>query len=79
MKKLRIAALLLAGAGVLGLGLTRCSDDQGCPGKVCSNCAASGDCDLTCAPPQVNFCGHFGLFEDQRLRCSFCERPDFQF
>jgi hypothetical protein len=63
------------------MGFATCGDDsnKGCPGKVCTNCSASGDCNMTCTPPKVNFCGHFGLFEDQSLRCSFCENPDFKF
>ncbi len=72
---LSMIALLL-----LLLGVTTCGDGgDKCPGRVCTNCSGSGDCNMTCTPPQVNFCGHFGLFEDPNLRCTFCESPDFKF
>ena len=44
-----------------------------CPGTVCTNCAASGDCNITCAAGEFEFCGAFGFFEDPGLRCAFCD------
>lgn len=44
-----------------------------CPGTVCNNCAASGDCNISCDAGENEFCGHFGFFEDPGLRCAFCD------
>lgn len=50
----------------------------GCPGTVCHDCSASGDCpDLDCAAGEVEYCGHFGFFDDPDLRCAFCGPPDY--
>ena len=49
-----------------------CGDDEGCPGMVCTNCAASGDCTLECPSPQLQYCGAFGYFDDPGLRCAYC-------
>jgi hypothetical protein len=63
----------------MSFGLLSCGDDAGgCPGKVCTNCGASGDCNIECTGDKVQFCGHFGYFDDPNLRCTFCEDPNFQ-
>jgi hypothetical protein len=66
--------------GLSGLGLLHCGDSSsGCPGIVCTDCGASGDCDVDeCQSPEVEFCGAFGYFDDPTLRCAFCAPPDFQ-
>ncbi|MBW2702291.1 MAG: hypothetical protein JRF33_15840 [Deltaproteobacteria bacterium] len=65
---------------VVGLGLATVScGDEGCPGIVCSDCGMDGDCDVDCSGDQVEYCGHFGYFDDPDLRCAFCESPDFEF
>jgi hypothetical protein len=45
-----IRSLLVALA--LSLGAAACSEES-CPGIICSNCAASGDCNLQCPEGQV--------------------------
>jgi hypothetical protein len=61
------------------LSLGSCGGDGGgCPGIVCTNCGASGDCNVECQAPEVEFCGAFGYFDDPGLRCAFCAPPDFQ-
>lgn len=72
----------LAFACMVAVSAAACGDDSSgghCPGKVCSNCGASGDCDVTCSGTDLNYCGHFGFFADPDLRCSFCAPPDYQF
>jgi hypothetical protein len=51
-----------------------------CPGIVCTDCSASGDCAIDpCPAGQSEFCGNFGYFgDDDTARCAFCEAPDFQ-
>ena len=78
LKALAAAAIVVL-CVVAALSFANCGGDEGCPGIVCSDCGASGDCDVTCTGDQVEYCGHFGLFEDQSLRCAFCESPDFEF
>ncbi len=64
---------------IFALGIPSCGGEGGCPGIVCSDCGGSGDCpDLDCQPPEVEFCGAFGYFNDPGLRCAFCAREDFQ-
>ena len=75
MKKL----LTLIAVGFSVLAMLHCgSGEAGCPGKVCTDCGGSGDCDVTCQSPDVEFCGAFGYFDDPTLRCAFCAPPDFQ-
>jgi hypothetical protein len=47
----------------------------GCPGKVCSNCGAYGDCNITCPQGQVQYCGNFGYSSDPNYRCTYCGNP----
>ena len=64
----------------LALGVPSCGGAEGgCPGIICTNCAASGDCSIDCQAPDVEFCGAFGYFDDPGLRCAFCAPPDFEF
>ena len=66
-------------AAIASLAMIHCGgSDGGCPGMVCTSCGAFGDCDLDCTPPELNFCGAFGYFDDPGLRCSFCAPEDFQ-
>ncbi len=73
MKKTAFFAFLLA----VSLAAAGCGGDEfgSCPGTVCSNCAAGGDCNISCSPGQQQFCGHFGFFEDPNLRCAYCDTP----
>ncbi len=65
---------------ILAFGIPSCGGgDGGCPGIVCSNCGASGDCNIDCQVPDLEFCGAFGYFDDPGLRCAFCAPPDFEF
>lgn len=74
MRKVWIVLVALALFGSVALGMGSCGDDgESCPGKVCSNCGGSGDCDMQCGSNQINVCGHLGLFDDPNLRCSYCE------
>lgn len=76
MKKLLIVIALC----LSGLAMLHCGDSEngGCPGLVCSNCGPLGDCDIDCQPPDVEFCGAFGYFDDPGLRCAFCAPEGFQ-
>ncbi|RME19936.1 MAG: hypothetical protein D6806_17390 [Deltaproteobacteria bacterium] len=78
MKTRFLQSLLLVVTLSVAVTLAACGGEEGCPGKVCTNCAASGDCDVTCTGDDVEYCGHFGYFEDNNLRCAFCAPPDFQ-
>lgn len=65
---------------LLALGLTcvvaACgSPEDQCQGIICSNCAASGDCNIQCAAGEVQYCGNFGYFDDPDLRCAYCGNP----
>lgn len=64
--------------GLSLLALPSCGGGGGCPGIVCTNCGASGDCNIDCQAPDVEFCGAFGYFDDPGSRCAFCAPPDFQ-
>lgn len=82
MKKWRLfgGAFLLAfavtyGAAACGGGLDSCPGD----GVICSNCAAGGDCNITCEANENEFCGHFGFFDDPGLRCAFCDSREDPF
>jgi hypothetical protein len=73
MKKWLILLVVCLG----GFAMLHCGDDSGgCPGLVCNDCGGSGNCDIDCQPPDVEFCGHFGYFEDSSLRCAFCAPED---
>jgi len=73
MRKLLISIVVCVSAlGMFGCG----GSSEGCPGIVCNDCGASGNCDIDCQPPNVEFCGHFGYFEDSSLRCAFCAPED---
>ncbi|MDH3200776.1 MAG: hypothetical protein OEM15_07785 [Myxococcales bacterium] len=72
MKKLLIVFCISA------LGGIACGGSGGCPGLVCSDCGGSGDCNIDCQPPDVEFCGAFGYFDDPTLRCAFCAPESFQ-
>lgn len=64
----------------IGVGVSSCGgDDGGCPGIVCTDCGASGDCDVTCTGDDVEYCGSFGFFDDPDLRCAFCAPEDYVF
>jgi hypothetical protein len=64
-------------AAMLGLGVlatARCGSDdesESCPGITCSDCSGSGDCDVTCAPGQRQFC--IAHPSDANLRCAYCQ------
>ena len=65
---------------VAAFGVAACGGGlESCPGTICSNCAASGDCDITCDADEFSFCGHFGFFEDPGLRCAFCDSREDPF
>ncbi|MBN2498543.1 MAG: hypothetical protein JXR96_28385 [Deltaproteobacteria bacterium] len=70
---------VLCSLGALAGAIMSCGGDGGCPGIVCHDCGASGDCDVTCTGSDVEYCGHFGYFEDPDLRCAFCAPEDFEF
>jgi len=59
----------------LVLGAAACGGSEQCSGIICSNCAASGDCNIQCPEGQVQYCGHFGYFDDPDLRCAWCDNP----
>jgi hypothetical protein len=61
-------------AGTLGLAAAGCGDeDESCPGIVCSNCAGSGDCDITCGSGQEEVCESLGNYGgDSNMRCAWC-------
>jgi len=80
MKKLILVRGILLAIGVItGATLSSCGDDGGCPGIVCTDCGASGDCEIECTGDDVEYCGHFGFFEDPDLRCAFCAPEDYEF
>lgn len=70
MRGIRPLLLTLA----LTVGAVACSDES-CPGIICSNCAGSGDCDIQCPEGQIEYCGHYGYFDDPDLRCAWCGNP----
>jgi hypothetical protein len=74
---LLVALLVASCLGCLTF-VTCGGDGGGCPGIVCSDCGASGDCDVTCTGDDVEYCGHFGYFDDPDMRCAFCAPPDFE-
>ncbi|MCC7380577.1 MAG: hypothetical protein IT384_02005 [Deltaproteobacteria bacterium] len=82
MRARRFRWQLLAAVPLLIGGLYfACGDgDSKCPGKICSDCGGSGDCNIPeCPAGQVQFCGHFGYWpDDLRKRCTFCEDPSYE-
>jgi hypothetical protein len=80
MKRLRLSLLTFAVSLLtfaVAFGIAACGDSEGigdsCPGIVCNDCGASGNCDVTCSAGEEEFCGHFGFFDDPTLRCAWCE------
>jgi hypothetical protein len=80
MKRIVVmVAMLFALCSLAGIIASSCGGDGGgCPGIVCSDCGASGDCDVTCSGDDVEYCGNFGYFDDLSLRCAFCAPEDYQ-
>jgi hypothetical protein len=73
MRKLLVLVVICVSA----LGMFSCGgSSEGCPGLVCNDCGGSGNCDVDCQPPDVEFCGAFGYFDDPGLRCAFCAPED---
>jgi hypothetical protein len=75
---LSVVALVALVSSLLPVG---CGDGDGsCPGTICSNCSASGDCpNLQCGADQSLFCVAFPFGESTSdQRCTFCEDPDFE-
>ena len=71
--------IILIVLALSGIGMLNCGDSNGgCPGLVCTDCGGSGDCDIECQSPDMEFCGAFGYFDDPTLRCAFCAPADFQ-
>ena len=71
---LPIAAVLLT----MGISLASCGDSgaDACPGIICNNCAASGDCNIECSSSQQETCvglEFFGGSNPDDLRCAFCD------
>lgn len=71
--------MLVSVGCLLALGVLSCGgSSDGCPGIVCTDCGGSGDCDIDCQAPNVEFCGAFGYFDEPGLRCAFCAPENFQ-
>lgn len=71
---LAIAAVVL----IAGVSLGSCGDSgaDACPGIICNNCAASGDCNIECPAGQQETCvglEFFGGTNPDDLRCAFCD------
>ena len=69
------AALVRIALCVTVLGIPSCGDSaEGCPGKICSNCAQS-DCDIECGSQEEVCVGleFFGQDNPSDLRCAFCQ------
>ncbi len=81
-RALRLLVSSLGFALLAAITVGGCDDGSGgdCPGVVCTDCSASGDCDLDpCPTGQLEYCGNFGYFgDDDTARCAFCEAADFQ-
>lgn len=77
----RILAVSFLLTIVAAFGTAACGGGslESCPGNVCTNCAASGDCSITCAADEFEFCGAFGFFDDPGLRCAFCDSREDPF
>ena len=79
MKKPTLFFLALGLTVAAAWGISACGGGEldSCPGIICSDCSASGDCNASCAAGETEFCGHFGFFEDPNLRCNWCSTdPD---
>ncbi|MDH3497880.1 MAG: hypothetical protein OER21_14055 [Gemmatimonadota bacterium] len=72
---LSVASFVLTIAAAYGIAACGGGALESCPssGIVCTNCAASGDCNIQCAADEFSFCGNFGFFEDPGARCAFCD------
>lgn len=57
-------------ACVAALWVVGCGGDESCPGITCTNCGASGDCNIDCGE-RVEVCGAHP--DDSSLRCAYCE------
>ena len=74
MKKPMLFVLGLLLSFTVAYTVSACSDSGGldsCPGITCNDCA-DASCDVDCADDEFEFCGHFGFFDDQGLRCAWC-------
>jgi hypothetical protein len=69
---LLLAAGVALGTAAIGLA---CGGGDSCPGLVCSDCSGSGDCNISCTAPEVQYCGNFGLSTDPTYRCTYCGPP----
>jgi hypothetical protein len=53
-----------------------CSDSEGCPGIVCSNCATT--CNITCNAGETEVCIGHGPVDKatgkQPQRCAYCKK-----
>lgn len=83
MRKSKLFAIAFVLTFIVAYGLAACGGGglESCPsdGVVCTNCAASGDCNIQCSTGENSFCGHFGFFDDASLRCAFCDSRDDPF
>lgn len=75
MQLVRLFVMAFVLTFAVSAGIAACGDSAGdsCPGIVCSDCSASGDCNVDCAAGETEFCGHFGYFDDPTLRCAWCD------
>lgn len=74
MRLLRLFVTTALLTAAVSLGIAACGDSSNvCPGIVCSDCSAGGDCNVDCAAGETEFCGHFGYFDDPTLRCAWCD------
>jgi len=76
-------AILIIVVGVfagMSSAMMPASGDESCPGTLCSDCSASGDCpNLACASDESLFCVAFPFGStDSGQRCTFCEDPSFE-
>lgn len=74
----RLGLATSALALIFGIAVGSCGDSGSgsCPGIICNNCSASGDCNIECQPDQEEFCVGLQFFGDANpddLRCAFCE------
>lgn len=76
IRRLRLA--MAAAVLTVGVSLGSCGDSgaDACPGIICNNCSASGDCNIECQPDQQETCVGLQFFGDANpddLRCAFCD------
>ena len=74
---MRPSAVFAVLALTLGFGVASCGDEdeEQCPGRICTSCAGSGDCDITCPEGQIEHCvglEFFGQENPDDLRCAYC-------